>query len=84
MRIFQPEVQAVFRMLTVATLVALIVTPVLWGYEQRRQARAWQEIACAYRMREVVQRAPLIAAGDQARGACESLRRLGLEIEPLR
>jgi hypothetical protein len=84
MRIFRPEVQSVLRMLSLATLVALIALPLAWGYEQRRQARTWRTIACAYRMREVVQQAPLIAGAHHAGSPCVTLRRLGLDIDPVR
>jgi hypothetical protein len=57
MRFFQPEVEAVLKVLGVGILVGVIVVPVSWAYEQRRQARTWQSVACAYRMREIARRA---------------------------
>jgi len=81
MRIFRPEVQAVLRMLTVATLLAMIVLPMAWGYEQRRRARSWHELACAYRVRELVRHAPLLADVRHAPDACATLRRLGFDLE---
>ncbi len=60
MRIFRPEVESVLKTLGVLSLVALVLAPIAWGYEQRRQARAWQSVACAYRLRDLAQRAPII------------------------
>lgn len=51
-----------------------------WGYEQRRQARTWQNVACAYRIKEVATRTPIIAV-DYGRDACGALERLGLHVE---
>ena len=59
MRFFQPEIERVLRALAILTLIGLIVLPMAWAYEQRRQARAWQSVACAYRMREVARRTPM-------------------------
>lgn len=84
MQIFRPEVQAVLRMLTIAALVGMIVAPVMWGYEQRRQAQTWRAVACAYRMRELVRQAPLFADVDVAGGPCATLDRLGLDVDPRR
>ena len=66
-RFFRPEVEATLTTLGVLTLIGLIVWPFAWGYEQRRQARTWQSIACAYRMREAAVRAPVVAGVDEDR-----------------
>jgi hypothetical protein len=81
MRIFRPEVQAVLKTLGILTLIGLIVLPVAWGYEQRRQARAWQSVACAYRVQEVARRAPFITQVDYRRNPCATLERLGLDLD---
>ena len=81
MRFFQPEVEAVLKMLGVGILVASIVVPMTWGYEQHRQAQAWQSVACAYRMRELARHTPLVAAIDDGRDACSTLQRLGLDLK---
>ncbi len=81
MRFFQPEVEAVLTVLGAATLIGLIVLPTAWGYEQRQRARAWQSLACRYRVRELTRRAPLMAnleGGDQP---CRTLERLGLDLD---
>lgn len=81
MRFFRPEIEAALKMLGVATLIGLIVLPVAWGYEQRRQARTWQRVACAYRIKEVVRRTPIIATVDSGREPCSMLERLGLGLD---
>ena len=40
MRFFRPEVEAALKMAGVAGLITMIVLPVAWGYEQRKQARS--------------------------------------------
>lgn len=81
MRFFRPEVEAVLKMLGAGILIGLIVLPMAWAYEQRQQARAWQSVACAYRMREITHRAPLVATIDYVRDPCRTLDRLGLDLD---
>src|SRR5439155_20392211 len=50
---FRPELERALRVAAVLVLVGAIVVPVRWGYEQRQQARTWQQTACSYRLREV-------------------------------
>jgi hypothetical protein len=81
MGFFRPEVEAVLKMLGAGTLVGLIVLPMAWAYEQRQQARAWQSVACAYRMREITRRTPLLSNVDHVRDPCLTLHRLGLDLD---
>ena len=84
MRFFRRDIEVTLKMLGVMLLVGLIVLPVAWGYEQRRQARNWQNVACAYRIKEVTRTAPFIASVERAADACTTLARLGfpvLEVE---
>jgi hypothetical protein len=81
MGFFKPEVERVLKALGVITLVGLIVLPMAWAYEQRKQARAWQSVACAYRMREVTRRTPMVATVAYQRDPCLTLNRLGLELD---
>ena len=81
MRFFRREVEAVLRILGAAILLGLIVLPMSWAYEQRQLARAWQSVACTYRMREIAQRTPGMATVDYPRDPCQALRRLGLELD---
>jgi hypothetical protein len=81
MRMFRSEIQTTLKMLGIVTLVGLITLPVAWGYEQRKQARTWQNVACAYRIKEVARRTPILAATEPGRDACMVLERLGLDLE---
>lgn len=80
MGFFRREIEVTLKTLGVMLLVGLIVLPVAWGYEQRRQARTWQNVACAYRIKEVTRTAPFIAKVERAPDACTTLSRLGFEI----
>jgi len=81
MRFFRPEIETGLKMVGVVTLIMLIVLPVAWGYEQRKQARTWQNVACAYRMKEVARQTPMIATMEYRRDACVTLERLGLDLD---
>lgn len=81
MRVFRPEVQLALKTIAVITLIGMIVLPVSWGYEQRREARRWHRTACAYRIQEVTRRAPFLASIDQRHDPCATLERLGLDLE---
>lgn len=84
MRFFRPELERVLVVIAGAALAAAIVLPVGWGYEQRQQARVWQEVACAYRLKEVTRGTTVLAAAERRAPACALLRQLGFEIEPTR
>ncbi len=83
MRFFRPEVESVLKALAAMSLIALVLTPIAWGYEQRRQARAWQSMACAYRVREVTLHSPIVRV-DATSDPCSALHRLGFVLEPPR
>ncbi|PYO03323.1 MAG: hypothetical protein DMD91_01470 [Candidatus Rokuibacteriota bacterium] len=80
MRMFKPEIESALKTLALISLVALVLVPIAWGYEQRRQARAWQSVACAYRVREVARQA-IIVRVDYAANPCAALERLGFALE---
>jgi hypothetical protein len=82
MRFFIPELERLFAVTGVAVLVAAIVLPVGWGYEQRQQARVWQETACAYRLRELERGTTQLVSSEHRGQACAALRQLGFEIAP--
>ena len=81
MRIFIPEFQRALRVIAVVALIGAIVVPVGWGYEQRQQARTWQETACAYRLREVTRGTNVVVSSERRASACDVLRGLGIEID---
>ncbi len=79
LRFFRPEIEATLKTIGLLTLIGLIVFPFAWGYQQRLQARSWQKLACAYRIREVAGR--IGGAVEYGRDACETLERLGVGLE---
>src|SRR5437762_10377034 len=81
MRFFRRDIEVTLKMVGAMLLVGLIVLPVAWGYEQRRQARNWQNVACAYRIKEVTRTAPFIANVERAADACTTLARLGFHLD---
>jgi hypothetical protein len=81
MRFFRPEVERALRLLGGLLLLGLVLLPMAWGYEQRKQAKAWQSVACAYRLREVARRVPLVATVEYMPDPCPALERLGLELD---
>jgi hypothetical protein len=81
MRIFRREIEIVLKAIGIVLLVSLVTLPVAWGYSERQKARAWQSIACAYRLKEVERRTPLLAGIEVGTEPCTTLERLGLTLE---
>ena len=49
MGFFRPEVETALKVIGIAGLITVIVLPVAWGYEQRKQARLLQaRLACRH------------------------------------
>jgi hypothetical protein len=84
MRIFRREVEITLKAIVVLTLLALVALPVGWGYEQRRQAKTWQSIACAYRMKEIARSSAVLARVAEEPDACNTLERLGFQLDLIR
>jgi len=84
MKFFRPDIERVLERIAVVGLIAAILIPVGWGYAQRQQARAWQETACIYRLREVARETKQLVAASGRGNACTVLRQLGFEIEASR
>jgi hypothetical protein len=80
-RLFRREVEVTLKVLGAIALVTLIALPTTWSYEQRQKTRHWQTVACAYRLKEVERRAPMLAAGRPDRDPCRTLSRLGLDVD---
>ena len=80
MRIFRREVEVTLKVLGVSMLVGLIVLPIVWGYQQRAEARMWQNVACAYRIKEVTRHTPFMAPVERGADACTTLARLGFQV----
>jgi hypothetical protein len=81
MGFFRSEIETALKIMGLAALISLILLPVAWGYEQRQQARTWQNVACAYRIKEVARQTPIIATLEYRRDACMTLSRLGLDLD---
>jgi hypothetical protein len=81
---FRPELERALRVAAVLALVGAILVPVHWGYEQRQQARTWQQTVCAYRLREVARGTNSLVGGDRRGDACALLRQLGLDADATR
>jgi len=81
MRFFKPGIELTFKSVGLIVLVSLVTLPLSWAYEQRQKARTWQNIACAYRIKEAVRRAPILAGADYVRDPCGTVARLGLELD---
>lgn len=77
---FRPEVEVLLRGAAAIAFLTALVLPLAWGYHQRRQAQAWRQVACEYRLREAVRMSRFLAF-DNADDACERLARLGLELD---
>jgi hypothetical protein len=77
---FRRDIEMTLKLLGVVILLGLIVLPVAWGYEQRRQARTWQSVACAYRIKEVTRQATFMAALPRSSDPCTTLARLGFQL----
>jgi len=79
---FVPQLERALEVIAVVALLGMIVFPLVWGYEQRQQARVWQEAACAYRLREVARETNVLVRSDGRARACTALRELGLDVTP--
>lgn len=80
MRFFRREIEVTLKVLGVMILAGLIVLPIVWGYQQRAEARMWQNVACAYRIKEVTRQTPFMAGVERAPDACTTLARLGFQL----
>jgi hypothetical protein len=80
MKFFRREVEISLKVLGVVILAGLIVLPIVWGYQQRAQARMWQNVACAYRIKEVTRQTPFMTGVERTADACATLARLGFKL----
>jgi hypothetical protein len=80
LKVYRPEVEAVLRTLAAVALLTLLVLPLAWGYQQKNEARAWREIACAYRLKEVLRDGRLVTPADLRADPCARLDDLGLRL----
>ena len=80
LKVFRPEVEALIRIAGVVATLTMLVLPVAWGYQQRSEARAWREMACAYRLREALSDGRLATTTDLTANPCDRLDDLGLRL----
>src|SRR5437762_12835207 len=81
-RFFVPQLERALEVIAVVALLGMIVFPLVWGYEQRQQARVWQETAGAYRLREVAREANVLVRSDGRGRAGTALPEPGLDVTP--
>ncbi len=79
-KVFRPEVEAALKTFAAIALLTLVVLPLAWGYHHRNEARAWREIACAYRLKEALSDGRLLTPADLRGNPCERLSDLGLQL----
>jgi len=77
---FRPEIERTVKIGAMALAFTVFLGTFAWGYEQRRQAQAWRDLACTYRLAEVGRRAPFLAVDEQMPEACSRLTDLGLSV----
>lgn len=76
---FRREVEALLRAMACGLVVSAFVATLAWGYDQRQQAHAWREQACAYRFSELARRATFLGEQD-VQDACARLQALGFGL----
>jgi hypothetical protein len=78
LRFFRPEVERAVKFGAIIALGTVYFTTLAWGYEWRRQARSWRDIACEHELKLIAQTTPLVAETLERGDACGTLERLGL------
>jgi hypothetical protein len=76
---FGREVEQVLRLAGCALVLSAFATTLGWGYNERQQAQAWREQACAYRFADVARRATFLGS-EEPIDACDRLQSLGLGL----
>src|SRR5215470_10645070 len=77
---FRPEIERAMKIGVAAIAFSVFLGTFAWGYEQRRQAQTWRDLACTYRLADVGRRATFLAVDEQTSGACSRLSDLGLSV----
>jgi carbonic anhydrase len=78
---FRAEIERTVKIGAAAMAVSVFLGTFAWGYEQRRQAQTWRDLACTYRLAEVGRRATFLAVDEQTPAACSRLSELGLRVQ---
>jgi carbonic anhydrase len=77
---FRAEIERSVKIGAVAMALSVFLGTFAWGYEQRRQAQTWRDLACTYRLADVGRRATFLAVDEQTPEACGRLNELGLSV----
>jgi carbonic anhydrase len=77
---FRRDVEQFFKLGVVAVAFSALLGTFAWGYEQRRQAQTWRDLACTYRLADVGRRATFLSVDEQTPAACSRLSDLGLGV----
>lgn len=77
---FRRDVERFLTVGVAAVAFSVFLGTFAWGYEQRRQAQTWRDLACTYRLADVGRRATFLAVDEQTPAACSRLSDLGLGI----
>ena len=78
---FRPEIERAVKIGVAAIAFSVFLGTFAWGYEQRRQAQTWRDLACTYRLADVGRRATFLAVDEQTPEACSRLSDLGLSMQ---
>ena len=78
---FRAEIERGAKIGAVAMALSVFLGTFAWGYEQRRQAQTWRDLACTYRLADVGRRATFLAVDEQTPQACGRLSELGLTVQ---
>lgn len=77
---FRRDVEQFFKLGIVAVAFSALLGTFAWGYEQKRQAQTWRDLACTYRLADVGRRATFLSVDEQTPAACSRLSDLGLSV----
>ena len=78
---FRRDVERFFKIGVAAIAFSVFLGTFAWGYEQRRQAQSWRDLACTYRLADVGRRATFLGVDEQTPAACSRLTELGLGVQ---
>lgn len=80
-RFSRTHVQQILKVTAAGVAVGAFVLPIGWDYPHR-PPRTWRELACTYRVAEIMRGGDFLMPDAHGGDACAVLRRLGLDVEP--
>ena len=78
---FRRDIEQAFKIGVAAMAFSVFLGTFVWGYEQRRQAQTWRDLACTYRLADLGRRATFLAVDEQTPAACNRLSELGISVQ---